>query len=177
MNTVTIPWRRKWQSSPIFLPGKSQVQWGLVEYCSWGWKRVGHDLTIKQQQNNWYILQVNFHNSECCICISSHWYNHFGYIFLCLSVESTPGYLNFSIIIIWGKKIFGGRVGSAQASLVAQTVKNLPAMWETRVQPLGGEDPVENGMATHSGVLARRTPWTEEPSKHGVAESWTQLSD
>ena len=63
MNTVTIPWRRKWQSSSIFLLGKSQVQWGMVEYSSWGWKRVGHDLTIKQQQNNWYILQANSHNS------------------------------------------------------------------------------------------------------------------
>ena len=73
------------------------------------------------------------------------------------------GYLNFSTII-WGKKMFSGRVGSFQASLVTQTVKNLPAMWETRVRPLGGEDPPEKGMATHSGILAWRTPWTEEPS-------------
>ena len=44
-----------------------------------------------------------------------------------------------------------------------QTVKNLPAMKETQVQPLGQEDPLENGMATHSSVLAWRIPWTEEP--------------
>ena len=45
---------------------------------------------------------------------------------------------------------------------MAQLVKNLPAMQETWVQFLGGEDPLEKGMATHSGILARRIPWTEE---------------
>ena len=48
-------------------------------------------------------------------------------------------------------------------SLVAQMVKNLPAVQETRVQSLGQEDPLEKGMATHSSVLAWRTPQTEEP--------------
>ena len=42
-------------------------------------------------------------------------------------------------------------------------VKNLPAMWETRVQSLGWEDPLEKGMATHSSMLAWRIAWTEEP--------------
>ena len=42
-------------------------------------------------------------------------------------------------------------------------VKNLPAMQETRVQSLGREDPLEEGMATHPGILAWRIPWTEEP--------------
>ena len=50
------------------------------------------------------------------------------------------------------------------ASPVAQVVKNLPAMWETQVQSLGGEDHLEKGMATHSSILAWRIPWTEEPS-------------
>ena len=50
------------------------------------------------------------------------------------------------------------------ASLVTQTVKNLPAMQETKVLPLGQEDPLEKGMATHSSILAWRIPWTEEPS-------------
>ena len=49
------------------------------------------------------------------------------------------------------------------ASLVAQTVKNLFAMQETQVQPLGQEDPLEEGMATHSSILAWRIPRTEEP--------------
>ena len=49
------------------------------------------------------------------------------------------------------------------ASLVAQTVKNLPAMQETWVQSLGQEDPLEKGMATHFSILAWRMPWTEKP--------------
>ena len=48
-------------------------------------------------------------------------------------------------------------------SLVAQTVKNLPAMQETKVQSLGQEDPLEKDTATHSTVLAWKIPWTEEP--------------
>ena len=52
-----------------------------------------------------------------------------------------------------------------QASLVAQTVKNLPAIQETWVQSLGLEDPLEEEMATHSSILAWRTPWTEEPCR------------
>ena len=49
------------------------------------------------------------------------------------------------------------------ASLVAQTVKCLPAMWETRVQSLGQEDPLEKEMATHSSPLAWKIPRMEEP--------------
>ena len=49
------------------------------------------------------------------------------------------------------------------ASLVAQMVKNPPAMWETCVQSLGWEDPLEEGMATHSSILAWKISWTEEP--------------
>ena len=47
---------------------------------------------------------------------------------------------------------------------MAQTLKNPPAMWETWVQSLGREDPLEKGMATHSSILAWRIPWTGEPS-------------
>ena len=46
------------------------------------------------------------------------------------------------------------------ASLVAQLVKNPPAMWETWVQSLGWEDPLEKGKATHSSILAWTIPWT-----------------
>jgi len=49
-----------------------------------------------------------------------------------------------------------------QSSLVAQTVENLLAMQETRVQSLGQEDPLEKGMAIHSCILAWRIPWTKE---------------
>ena len=50
----------------------------------------------------------------------------------------------------------------ALASLVAQMVKNLPAMWETWVLSLGQEDPLEKGMATYSSILAWRIPRTKE---------------
>ena len=50
-----------------------------------------------------------------------------------------------------------------QASLVAQMVKNLTTVQETQVHSLGLENPLEEGMATHSSVLAWRIPWTEEP--------------
>ena len=46
---------------------------------------------------------------------------------------------------------------------MAQMVKNLPAMWETRVPFLGQEDLLEEGMATHSSILAWKVPWTEGP--------------
>ena len=49
-----------------------------------------------------------------------------------------------------------------RAPLVAQMVKNLPAVQKTWVQSLGRKDPLEKGMATHSSILAWRIPWTEE---------------
>ena len=49
------------------------------------------------------------------------------------------------------------------ASLVAQRLKGLPAMWETWVQSLDREDPLKKEMVTHSGILAWRIPWTKEP--------------
>ena len=50
-----------------------------------------------------------------------------------------------------------------RSSLVAQMIKRLPAMWETRVWSLGWEDPLEKEIATHSSILAWRIPWTEKP--------------
>ena len=65
-------------------------------------------------------------------------------------------------------------------NLIAQLVKNLPAMQETWVWSLGGEDPLEKEMAIHSSILVWRIPWTEEPgrlySPWGF-KSWTRLSD
>ena len=55
--------------------------------------------------------------------------------------------------------------GSSWASLVAQTVKHLPAMQETWVRSLGWEDLLEKEMATHSSTLAWKIPWMEEPGR------------
>ena len=46
---------------------------------------------------------------------------------------------------------------------MAQKIKHLPAMWETRIRSLGQQDPLEKEMATHSSILAWKIPWTEEP--------------
>ena len=68
------------------------------------------------------------------------------------------------------------------ASLVAQQVRNLPAMEETWVQFLGQEDPLEKGLATHSSILAYRISWTEEPSGlqslglQRVGHDWSDLA-
>ena len=61
----------------------------------------------------------------------------------------------------------------AWTSLVAQMVKNLPAMKETQVRSLGREDPLEEGMATHTSILARRIPWTRawRATIHRIAKS------
>ena len=70
--------------------------------------------------------------------------------------------------------MFTGDLGACQivattsvpwAFLVAQTVKNLPVMQETWIGSLGHKDPLEKEMATHSGILAWRIPWTGEPRR------------
>ena len=73
---------------------------------------------------------------------------------------------------------------TSRASLVSQLVKNLPAMQETWVWPLGWEDPLEKGKATHSSILAWRIAWTEEPSglqsmvcKESATSEWLTLSN
>ena len=74
--------------------------------------------------------------------------------------------LNDYIIIIWSP---------LTVFLVAQMVKNMPAMWETWVRSLGWEDPLEEGMATHSSSLAQRIPKDRGAWQaiHGVTKSWT----
>ena len=58
-------------------------------------------------------------------------------------------------------------------SLVAQMVKHLPTMWETRVRSLGWEDPLEEEMATQDSIIAWKIPWTEElHGLHPGCHSW-----
>ena len=81
-----------------------------------------------------------------------------------------------------GRSPGGGNINPLQyswASQVAQTVKNLPAMQRTKFQSLGWEDPLEEGLATQSSILAWRIPWREEPGElqsSGLAKSRTRLS-
>ena len=74
----------------------------------------------------------------------------------------------------------GCKESTLHPSLVAQMVKNLSAMQETWVRSLGWEDPLEEGVATHSSILTWRIfmdrgAW--RATVHGVAKSWTRLSD
>ena len=70
--------------------------------------------------------------------------------------------------------VFTQRSGSMRASQVPQWVKNLPAMQEMRIQILGWEDPLEEGEATHSSILAWRIPWTQEPGVGAIVPRVTK---
>ena len=72
-------------------------------------------------------------------------------------------------------EIVDGKSTIVQASPVAQTVKNLPAMQEIWVPSVGREDPLEEEMATHSSILAWRIPWTEESGGLWSTESQSQI--
>ena len=71
------------------------------------------------------------------------------YIVVCICSSQTP---NLSLPLLW-------------SSLVAQMVKRLSAMQETRVRSLGWEGPLEKEMAAHSSILAWKIPWTAEPGR------------
>ena len=98
-----------------------------------------------------------------------------------MQVAHTLGFLGSSAGSIPGSgKSPGERIGYplpySWASLVAQAVKNLPAMQETWVQSLGWQDPLEEGMATHCSILAWRIPMDRgawPATVHRVTESWT----
>ena len=117
------------------------------------------------------------------------------------SLLSAIFFVSALLICLFDNKMNWNNLSESEgASLVAQTVKNLPTMWETGVWSLGREDPLEKGMATYSSVLAWEIPWTVEPGglqsmesqrlrhdwvtnmitflslKHFPAQLWTQIS-
>ena len=114
-----IPWRRKWQCTPVFLPGKSNGQRSLTDYSSWG-SRVKHDLATKPPLFPSKHKRIRFLKGP-------HFSGHH------LSLYSTLGWL-LSIMSLPSR---------VQASLVAQIVKNTPAMQETCVWSLGWDNPLE----------------------------------
>ena len=87
-----------------------------------------------------------------------HWFGYNG------ALTERPHWSYPSRLIVWSY-VFEYGHHLPWASLVAQTVKNPPAKWETWVQSLGWEDPLEECMTTHSSILAWRIPWTEEPGR------------
>ena len=133
------PRRWKWHPTPVFLPRIPRTEEpGRLQ--SMGSQRVGRNWVIKQQQ----IIHGNiFHYLiEDCFCTGEDWASSANSI----SKALTPTYLTLAFPL---------------ASLVAQTGKRLPAMWDTRVRSLGWEDPLEKEMAAHSSTLAWKIPWTE----------------
>ena len=94
-------------------------------------------------------------------------------------VKNSPAMQETPVLFLGGEGI-GYPLQYSWASLVAQIVKNSPAVWETWVRSLSSVDSLEDGMATHSSILAWRIPmdrgawWSAD---HGVTKSRTQLSD
>ena len=77
-----------------------------------------------------------------------------------MTQETETGALYQPKVVGWGRIWKGGSKGRDLCiPLVAQTVKHLYTMWEIRVRSLGGEDPLETEMATHSSTLAWKIPW------------------
>ena len=98
-----------------------------------------------------------------CVCVHIHIHKYMGFPGSSGGKESTytardPSSIPGSGKIPWRR----GRLPTQYpwASPVVQRVKNLPAMWETWVESLGFENPMEKGKATHSSILAWRIPWT-----------------
>ena len=93
----------------------------------------------------------------------------FGLTFSLKGKEESFNYKNLDSLILFSdpSSFSYGDLTSALSitSMVAQVVKNLPAVQVTQVQSLGQEDPLEKGMATHSSILAWRIPKTEEPGR------------
>ena len=132
-----ISWRRKWQPTPVFLPGESHGWRSLIGYSPWG--RKASDMT-EQLHFLSFTLSPMMGNKEDEEQTWRHRREHF--------VETET--VTQGIMLI---------------SLIAQSVKNLPAMQETLVWSLGWEHPLEDGMATHSSIPGWRIPWTKEPGR------------
>ena len=126
------------------------------------------------QSHQSYPLAINMSNNPAVtlflgIAVAMQWME-MDTAFFCPRKLWMPAW-NFGYI--WGNH-------SSGASLVAKMVKNLPAMWESWVWSLGWEDPVKDGMATHSSILAWKIPMDKGAwwaTVHGVVNSWTWLRD
>ena len=134
-----------------------------------GWQAIVHGVAKEsfttQQLNSNNFYNINFcsshfgfllHNTIFLTALQTHnlkvtatliiLNRYFGIFFCC--------YTDYLLLLI--------QINCTGASLIAQLVKNLPAVQETWVRSLGREDPLEKEMATHSSILAQKIPWTEE---------------
>ena len=157
-------------------------------YSKWSQKEKGqisYDITYMwnlKKMAQWTFLQNRnrFTNFEIKLMVTKGkpWINQrMGFPHSSVGKESACSAGDSGLILGLGRSTGEGIGYSLQyfgASLVAQLVKNSPSVWETWVQSLGWEDPLEKGTATHSSILAWRTPWTGIPS--GVKDWETSTS-
>ena len=97
---------------------------------------------------DWLDLPYHWSSMKVTFCYTWKYSGFYSFFFLFFLFVSSSWPFGFVTGFIF-----------AQASLVAQLVKNLPTMWENWVQSLGWEDPLDKGKATHSSILAWRIPW------------------
>ena len=181
-------WRRKWQPTPVLFPGKSHGRRSPVGCTVHGVAKSRTRLSdLSSLRYSWFTMSWQFRlcskvynfskviqqqawrpcgHKESDRAEQLNWYIH-----TCIYI-----YMYIHTYVYIHTDIYRG------ASLVAQLVKNLPAVQETWVWSLGREDPLKEGMATHSSILAWRLPGTEEYSPwratvHGGARSWTRLNN
>ena len=144
--------RRQWQPTSVLLPGKSHGWRSLV--CCSPWASKESDTT------EW----LHFHFSHSCIGEGNG--NPLPFLAWRILGPEEPGGLpslgSHRVGHYWSD-LAAAAAECLRASLVAQMIKNLPAMQGTLVWSLGWEDHQEKGLAIHSSILAWRIPWSEEP--------------
>ena len=161
--------------------GVGDGQGSLAFYSPWG-----HKESNTTERLNWTELKVNLHidswifNTKlsclfsCSNCFHfDHWELFWlNFIIFSIKVLHTFWWIYFGIV----NKIFS-TLGGRGASVVAQVVKNVPTVQETWIWSLSWEDPLEEGMANHSSILAWRIPMNRRAwlaTFHGVSKSWTE---
>ena len=165
---------------PFCLVNFFQMYLSRYHSCNSLWKFICHKCTMETNSHRGKMLLVFFFLRgiknvsysvsvfEACwsfgiwfgeSCSFSSWAT-----FITLGLRTGSTFLSDSKSVIgsfaWICCVWGNRIWPV--SLMAQMVKNLPAVWETWVWSLGWEDPLGKGVTTHSSILAWRIPWTEE---------------
>ena len=140
------------------------------------WDGVGREENVNRSHcTSKYSIQETCFMCLCvCVCAHAH-------VYVCVTCWIMMWNIQYSVSHTesWNTKCL--KVTILQDSLVAQRLKRLPPMRETRVRSLGQEDPVGKEMATHSHILACRIPWTEEPGglqstgSQRVGHDWVTL--
>ena len=162
---------------PAFLPGKSHGQRSLAGYISW----CREELDTTEHAHTFFYIKWKTTKTELSIYMHAHMLTDIQIYIWTHRIKLFYLYVNVSVFKEHICDLKGLKLPvllRKQASLVAQLVKNPPAMWETQVWFPGWEDPLEKGIATRSSILAWRIPWTEGPGglqsmgSHRVGHGW-----